>query len=116
MDPSWRRSYGLRPTLRQLMIAVLAAALMSALIAPSLRSGLDPMAALLLPFSFPLLAALVFLLDRPGPAKYWLVGLLGSLFLPALALGFDLVVAAGGPAFSLTGAPQTGGLIVLAVV
>jgi len=38
---------------------------------------------LLLPVSLPLLSLLIFLFDRPSPAKYWLAGLLTSLFLPS---------------------------------
>jgi hypothetical protein len=92
MDPAWRHPYGLRPTLRQLMIVVVLVAMLSALAAELLRMKLLGVATLLLPVAPLLLSMLVLLLDRPGPVKYWLVGLLGSLFLPALVAWFDGVL------------------------
>jgi hypothetical protein len=41
----------------------------------------------------PLLSLLVLVFDRPSPAKYWLAGLLASLFLPSLAVSFDVLAA-----------------------
>ena len=90
MPPAWRRPYGLRPTLRHLMILVVGAAVLSALAAPLRpQMGNGVTFFLLLPLGPPLLATLVLLLDRPGPVKYWLVGLLGSLFLPACFAALD---------------------------
>jgi hypothetical protein len=37
---------------------------------------------------------LVLVFDRPSPAKYWLAGLLAALFLPSLAVSFDILAAA----------------------
>jgi hypothetical protein len=48
-----------------------------------------PVATLLV--SFPLLAFLVMLLERPGPVKNWAVRLLLFLFYPAFALNHDYV-------------------------
>jgi hypothetical protein len=93
MDPKWRTAYGLRPTLRQLMILVLFAAIVSSLTAPSLRGKslwtnylLISMVLITSPL---VLAMLILFLDRPGPAKYWLVGLVASLSWPAYVLWLD---------------------------
>jgi hypothetical protein len=91
MDPTWRQPYGLRPTLRHLMILVVHFALLFALVAPLLRDGLYGVVTILLPLSPPLLVVLVLAFDRPSPAKYWLVGLLASLFLPSLVVWCDLI-------------------------
>jgi hypothetical protein len=102
MDPTWRHRHGLRPTLRHLSILVVHAALLSAAASSLLR---DPafrkqawLLTLLAPLSLPLLALLVLLFDRPGPAKAWLAGLLGALFVPAMAAwGVGMAWAAGWP-------------------
>jgi ribosomal protein S27AE len=91
MDPNWRQPYGLRPTLRHLMILVVHFALLFSLVAPLIRGGTYGVITILLPLSPPLLAVLVLAFDRPGLAKYWLVGLLGSLFQPSLMVWFDLI-------------------------
>src|SRR3954451_11580901 len=93
MDPTWRRPYGLRPTLRHLMILVVHFALLLGLIAPLLRGGMYGVLTFLLPLSPPLLSLLVLVFDRPSPAKYWLVGLLASLFLPSLVVWVNLIAA-----------------------
>lgn len=87
MDPRWRHPYGLRPTLRHVMIGVVYVALASAWF----RGATPGVLTLLLPLSPPLLALLVLLLERPGPAKFWLAGLIASLFVPALVAWSDLV-------------------------
>lgn len=87
MDPTWRHPYGLRPTLRQAMIVVVFVALAATLfrdVTPDVRT-------LLVPVSPPLLALLVVLFERTSPAKFWLAGLLASLFPPALAAWCDLL-------------------------
>src|SRR3954468_18081177 len=86
MDPSWRHPYGLRLTLRHMMILVVYVALSSALF----RRAAPEILTLLVPMSPPLLALLVLLFERPSPAKYWLVGLLASLFFPSLVVWCDL--------------------------
>src|SRR5437764_11097233 len=91
MDPNWRPRYGLRPTLRHLMILVVHFAVLFALIAPLLRGGLYGLVTFLLPLSPPLLAVLVLAFDRPSPAKYWFVGLLASLSFPGFVLWCDLI-------------------------
>jgi hypothetical protein len=83
----------LRPTLRHLMILVVHFALLFGLIAPLLRGGMYGVLTFLLPLSPPLLSLLVLVFDRPGPAKYWLVGLLASLFLPSLVVWVNLIAA-----------------------
>src|SRR5690348_14987455 len=88
MDPRWRLPYGLRPTLRQVMIVVVFVA-----VATALFRGAPPLVlSVLVPLTPPLLALLVALFDRPGPAKFWLAGLIASLFPPALAAWCDLWV------------------------
>src|SRR4051794_39680798 len=89
MDPNWRQPYGLRPTLRHLMILVVHFALLSALVAPLVGRGQFGLMTLLVPVSLPLLSLLVFLLDRPSPAKYWLAGLIASLFFPSFVAWCD---------------------------
>ena len=91
MDPNWRHPYGLRPTLRHQMILVLHFAVLFALVAPVLRGRWGAGWTLLLPLSPPLLAVLVLAFDRPNPAKYWLVGLVASTFLPTLVVWCDLI-------------------------
>jgi hypothetical protein len=91
MSTDWRRPYGLRPTLRHLVILVLGAALASSVAFPALRGGSPLLASFVLPLTLPLLSALVLLFDRAGPVKYWLSGLLGLAFLPALILWVDAV-------------------------
>jgi hypothetical protein len=86
MDPRWRHPYGLRPTLRHVMILVVFAAVVSALF----RGAPGEVVTLVLPLTPPLLAVLVFVFERPSPAKYWLCGLLASMFVPAVAAWFDL--------------------------
>jgi hypothetical protein len=80
------------------MILVGYAAVISALAAPLLRPSASPIerwiATLLVPFSPPLLAVLILLFDRPTPAKYWLVGLLASLFAPLFVLWCDALSVA----------------------
>jgi hypothetical protein len=93
MDPNWRQPYGLRPTLRHLMILVVHFALLSALAAPLVKGGEFGLMTLLLPVSLPLLSLLIFLFDRPSPAKYWLAGLLTSLFLPSFVAWCDVLAA-----------------------
>jgi hypothetical protein len=93
MDPTWRYRHGIRPTLRHLMILVLAVAMVSASVAPLVRPGSSPLewvvAGLTLAMSPALLAVLVFVLDRPGPSKNWLAGMIASLTLPALVVCVD---------------------------
>lgn len=86
MDPRWRHPYGLRLTLRHLMILVVYGAVASALF----RRAKPELLTLLLPTTPLLLALIVLLFERPSPAKYWLVGLLASLFFPALVVWCDL--------------------------
>jgi hypothetical protein len=77
------------------MIVIVHFALLFALAAPLLRSGTRAavsVATLLFALSPPLLAGLILLLDRPGLIKYWLVGLVATLFVPALVIWFDSVV------------------------
>lgn len=96
MDPQWRHPYGLRPTLRQMMIVVVFAALAAAVF----KATSELERTLLLPFASPLLALAVAVLDRPGPAKFWLAGLIASLFVPLLAATCDLAIwrsGVGGP-------------------
>jgi hypothetical protein len=92
MDPHWRHPYGLRPTLRHLMILVVHFALIFGLIA-RIPQGIrhESMVFLLLPGSPPLLAVLVLILDRPSPAKYWLCGWLASLSFPVFVLWCDSI-------------------------
>ena len=92
MDPRWRHPHGLRPNIRHLMILVLDVALLSAL-ARLVPGGITGMLFIILGLSPPVLALLVLVLDRPSPAKYWLAGLLASLFLPCLAVAFDGLAA-----------------------
>jgi hypothetical protein len=77
------------------MILVVHFALICAL-ARLFRSGIYGGLILTLALSPTLLALLVLVFDRPSPAKYWLAGLLASLFLPSLAISFDLLAAAAG--------------------
>jgi hypothetical protein len=88
MDSRWRHPYGLRLTLRHLMILVVHAAL----VATMLRGLPRELVTLILPLSPPLLALLVIGLERPGPAKYWLAGFLASLFVPALVAWSDVAM------------------------
>jgi hypothetical protein len=92
MDPNWRHPYGLRPTLRQLMILVLHFALLFALTAPLLKSNAQAALALMLPLSPLLCSLLVIVFDRTSPAKYWLAGILIALCAPALVGSFDILV------------------------
>ena len=98
MDPNRSHPHGLRLTLRHAMILVANFAVLLAVIAPiygSRATGWDiALMTGILPWSLLLLAVLVFILDRPGPMKYWLVDLLCSLFLPAFLLWFDAMSAA----------------------
>jgi hypothetical protein len=87
MDPRWRHPYGMRPTLRHLMILVVYVALASWMF----RQAPPELLPFLLPVSPPLLALIVLLFERPSPAKYWLVGLLASFFFPALATWCDVM-------------------------
>jgi hypothetical protein len=116
MDLRRRHALALRPTLRQLMIVVGYAAVVSALAAPLLRSGATPIerwtATLLVPLSPPLLAMLILLFDRPTPSKYWLVGLLASLFGPLFVLWYDALSLAWSPGGGLGRVP----LVVLVVL
>ena len=43
-------------------------------------------------FSPPLLAGMLLILDRPGPVKYWLVGLVASTTFPAFVTWFDVMI------------------------
>src|SRR5262245_25875273 len=90
MDPTWRYKHGIRPTLRHLMILVVGSALLSAAAAPLPAS-------VMLPLAPALLVVLLILFDRPGPAKYWLAGLLGSLTFPAVVAWGDWVAFAARP-------------------
>ena len=85
MDPNWRHPYGLRPTIRHLMILVLDVALLSAL-ARLLGGGIHGNLFILLALSPPLLSVLILVFERPSPAKYWLAGLIISPFLAFLAV------------------------------
>jgi hypothetical protein len=93
MASKWRQTYGVHPTLRHLSILVLFFALLSAMVVPALKSGSYLIASFLLPLSLPMLALLVMLLDKPGPMKIWLAGLLAYLFLPALVAWVDWMAA-----------------------
>ncbi len=103
MDPHWRHPYGLRPTLRHLMILVVHFALLSALVR-LLGGGLYGGLIIVLALSPPLLSLLVLVFDRPSPAKYWLAGLLASLFLPFLAISLDVLAASSWWYFQENGA------------
>jgi hypothetical protein len=90
MDPHWRYRHGVRPTLRHLMILVLHVALISAAVQPLARRSADLATQLLILAGSPvLLAVLVLILDRHGPVKFWLAGLIASLTLPAVVAWFD---------------------------
>src|SRR4051812_21062968 len=89
MDPNWTRRYGLQPTLRQLMILIVHFAPDFSLATPLVRGRIFGLTTLLLPMTLPLLSLPILSLDRPTPAKYWLVGLLASLFLPSLVAWCD---------------------------
>jgi hypothetical protein len=92
MDPRWRHPYGLRPTLRHLMILVVYFALIFALVAPLRDAGLDGWISVLVPLSPPLLALLVVLFERASPAKLWFAGLLLALTPVALLIWFHVTV------------------------
>jgi hypothetical protein len=92
MDPHWRHPYGLRPTIRHLMLLVLDVALLSALVR-LLEYGLYAGLIVVFPLSPLLLSVLVVVFDRPSPAKYWLAGLLILLFLPSVAVSLDVLAA-----------------------
>ena len=96
MDPNWRHPHGLHPTLRHLMILVVYFALVFALAAPLLRAGEAAQLTLLLPLTPPLLALLVLMFDRPGPVKYWLVGLIASPTLLGFVAWLDFLAVAMG--------------------
>jgi hypothetical protein len=102
-----------------MMILVLNFALLSAVAAPFLRGGglVSLVATLALPLSPALLAILIALLDREGPAKFWLAGLLASLFFPALVAWFDVMAAwVGMPGPKDVGLPALAVLNALGVV
>jgi hypothetical protein len=81
---------------RRLLIAVVYLGLLTGMILPALESlrlglGLNvPLATLMV--SFPLLAILVMLLDRPGPVRNWSVRFLFFMIYPAIALNHDIIV------------------------
>jgi hypothetical protein len=91
MDPRWRHPHGLRLTLRHLMILVVYFAVLFALIAPLERGGHYGLMSFLLPLTPPLLALLVVVFERPGPAKFWFAGVLVSLAFPAFVAWADLI-------------------------
>jgi hypothetical protein len=74
------------------MILVVHVALLSTLVRLFDR-GLYAGLIVLFPLSLPLLSLLVVVFDRPSPAKYWLAGLLASLFLPSLTISADVLAA-----------------------
>lgn len=82
------------------MIAVVLAALLSAAASPLLRKspGRDEwlLAGLLLAASPILLAVLLLVLDRPTPAKPWLVRLVASLAPPAFVAWLDALAVTWG--------------------
>lgn len=94
MNSTWSQPHGLRLTLRRIMIAVAVVAVLSAVASPLMKpgtSGYDRlMASLVLPFAPLMLAVFLFLFDRAGLVKFWLTGLLASLFLPAFVAWFDV--------------------------
>jgi hypothetical protein len=74
------------------MIVVLDVALLSALarlFGTRASGGLF----ILLALSPPLLSLLILVFERPSPAKYWLAGLLMSLFFPSLVVSLDVLAA-----------------------
>ncbi len=108
MDPRWRHPHGLRPTIRQLMILVVYGALVSAIAATILRDDSGPPAYLaisvLVPLSPLVLALLVLIFDRGGPAKAWLVSLLAHLTFPtfmAWVVGMMMVAGPTVPTYLL---------------
>jgi len=98
MDPNPHRTYGLRPTLRHLMILVLYGAALCAVFTSSFRQMPPTLKGVIELFSFsvffsPLILWILFrLLDRPGPVRDWIVGVLISLFLPCMAIHFTLTI------------------------
>jgi hypothetical protein len=100
MDPNWRYRHGVRLTLRHLMILVLHVALMSAAAVPLARRGAyfpdQFQASLILAMAPGVLAVLVLVLDRPGPVRFWLAGLIASLTLPAVVTWADWLAWAFG--------------------
>jgi hypothetical protein len=84
----------LRPTLRHLMIGIVYFSIVFAVAAPFLRSSPSwsvlVAVSLILPASPVVLAVLILVLDRPGPARRWLPHMLAVLFGPVLVLWFDL--------------------------
>ncbi len=87
--------YGLRPTLRQGMILVLYAALVSAWLAAvpraSFRFKFHDIAFCLI-LSVCMLGVLVRLLDRPGAVRSWISRTLLAFWVPAFILRYDLGV------------------------
>jgi hypothetical protein len=117
MPSQLRQTYGIHPTLRHLTILVLYFALLSAMLAPALKSESYLVAGFLLPLSVPILAALVMLLDRRGPFKIWLAGVLTLLFLPALVAWIDWIVAVSEfGAFVSRVVPVRGAIALLVVI
>jgi hypothetical protein len=95
MDPRWRYKHGVRPTLRHLMIVVVAVALLSSVAAPMVRHGVNgsdlAQATSVVIFAPALLGLLVFMMDRPGPVKNWLAGLLLQFTYPVLVVWSDVL-------------------------
>jgi hypothetical protein len=93
MDPRWRYKHGVRPTLRHLMILTVAVALLSAVAAPMVRHGPNgsdlAQATSVVIFAPALLGLLVFMMDRPGPVKNWLAGLLLQFTYPVVVVWAD---------------------------
>jgi hypothetical protein len=117
MASRWHQTGGLRPTLRQLLILVLFFALVSAVMVPPLKSGSYLIASFVLPFTLPILAVLILLFDRRGPIKFWLVGLLASLFLPAVVVWVDAMVAiALGPQITQWSVSSAQGIVILVIL
>jgi hypothetical protein len=73
------------------MILVVYFAVIFALIATIWKDDLYALTPIILPLSPPLLALLVVLFERPGPAKFWLAGMLLSLSIPAFVVGVDVI-------------------------
>src|SRR4051795_12848971 len=96
MDPGQWRPYGLRPTLRHLMILVLYGAALCAIFTPAFRQMPPTRMAVIELFSFsvffsPLILVILFrLLDRPGPVRDWIVAVLLSLMLPCMVIHITL--------------------------
>jgi hypothetical protein len=95
------KTYGLRPTLRHLLILNAYFAILLAILLPVSRLpvALPGVWAMLFPYSLALpvspliVTVLVMLFEQPGPAKKWLVALSSRLVLPSLALWLDLLIA-----------------------